>query len=60
MIELECNYNKIRETFSLVISGTVPKSQPIKAQCVHYFYRPIAKPEHELCISRVNFLVILQ
>ena len=60
MIELQNKCKRIINTFSLVLNGTVQKSQPIKEQCVHYFYQPIAKPEHEFCISRIDFLVILQ
>ena len=51
MIEPQDNSNRITKCCSKVFSGTDLKSQPIKAQYVHYFYQPIAKPQHELCIS---------
>ena len=60
MLELQNESKRIINSLSLVLYGTVQKSQPIKEQCVHYFYQPIAKPEHEFCISRIDFLVILQ
>ena len=48
MLELQNKCKRIINSFSLALNGTVEKSQPIKEQCVHYFYDDAKIPIHIL------------